>query len=131
METLIAGYAEACRQHYAPFFRAQPHILENYLVNAIFRRQFPFGPKDGHIVAEPETAREFALLATQFALVKGLLIGVAGFHKEQFSAAHVIHTVQAASKHFDHHPQFLDEAHALLVSTGRDNAHGLTMLLRN
>jgi lysine-N-methylase len=131
METLIAGYAEACCQHYAPFFRAQPHILENYLVNAIFRRQFPFGPKDGHIVAEPETAREFALLATQFTLIKGLLIGVAGFHKEQFSAAHVIHTVQAASKHFDHHPQFLDEAHALLVSTGRDNAHGLTMLLRN
>lgn len=131
MDDLIAGYAQACNDHFAPFFVAQPHILENYLANAIFRRQFPFGMKDGKLAPEPEVLREFALLATQFALIKGLLIGVAGCHKEQFSAAHVIHTVQAASKHFEHHPQFLDQVQELLVKTGRDNPQALTMLLRN
>jgi lysine-N-methylase len=131
MPTLIAGYAAACAQYFAPFFAAQPHILENYLINTVFRSQFPFGSKDGKLVAEPQMAREFALLATQFALIKGLLIGVAGFHKDGFSNEHVIHTVQSASKHFEHHPKFLDQMQALLVSTGRDNAHGLTMLLRN
>lgn len=131
MADLVAHYAAADRQFYAPFFAANPHILENLLANTIFRRQFPFGSKDGKIVPEPDPSREFALLATQFALIKGLLIGVAGSHKEQFSAAHVVHTVQSVSKHFEHHPQFLDQVHALLVSEGRDNPHGLTMLLRN
>jgi lysine-N-methylase len=131
MKDLIAGYAAAHASHYAPFFDAHPYILENLLANTIFRRQFPFGLKDGKLAAEPATAREFALLATQFALLKGLLIGVAGYYKEEFSTAHVIHTVQSATKHFEHHPQFLEKVHQLLVSTGRDNPHGLTMLLRN
>jgi len=52
--------------------------------------------------------------------MKGLLIGVAGFHREHFSASHVVHTVQAASKHFEHHPEFLTMAHALLVEKRMD-----------
>ncbi len=75
--------------------------------------------------------REFALLAIQFALIKGLLIGVAGFHKEAFSSEHVVQTVQSASKHFEHHPDFLEEAQALLIANKLDNARGLTMLVRN
>ncbi len=131
MGDLIAAYAAAQENYYAPFFAAHPHILENYIANTIFRRQFPFGVKDGKLAQEPDTVREFALLATQFALIKGLLIGVAGCHKDNFSEAHVVHTIQSASKHFEHHPQFLEQAHALLVSTGRDNGQGLTMMVRN
>jgi lysine-N-methylase len=131
MRNLIDNYADAYTRFYAPFFAAHPHILENYLLNAVFRRQFPFGVKDGVIAPGPEMAREFALMATQFALMKGMLIGVAGCYRESFSAEHVIHTVQSASKHFDHHPQFLDNIHELLVQTGRDNPQALTMLLRN
>jgi lysine-N-methylase len=131
LQTLIAGYAAAHERYFAPFFATRQHILENYLINTIFRRQFPYGSKDGKLILEPEMAREFAALATQFALIKGLLIGVAGFHKEAFSTDHLIHTVQSTSKHFEHHPQYLDQIHELLARTGRDNAHGLTMLLRN
>ena len=75
--------------------------------------------------------REFALLTAQFALMKGLLIGVAGFHRETFSAEHVVHTVQAAAKHFEHHPEFLNEAHDLLVESQMDGARGLAILLRH
>jgi hypothetical protein len=63
--------------------------------------------------------------------MKGLLIGVAGFHREHFSASHVVHTVQAASKHFEHHPEFLTMAHALLVEKRMDGQLGLAILLRN
>src|SRR5580658_4688879 len=75
--------------------------------------------------------REFALLTAQFALMKGMLIGVAGFHRERFAAEHVVHTVQAAAKHFEHHPEFLKMAHELLVESRMDGAHGLAILLRN
>jgi hypothetical protein len=76
-------------------------------------------------------ARESALLTAQFALMKGLLIGVAGSHREGFSAGHVVHTMQAASKHFEHHTEFLNQAHALLVEKRMDGPQGMAILLRN
>ena len=76
-------------------------------------------------------SREYAILVAQFALMKGLLIGVAGFHREAFSFEHVLHTVQAATKHFEHHPEFLDRSYQLLVESRLDGARGLAILLRN
>jgi lysine-N-methylase len=132
---MSAEYGVAYDRYYAPFFAEHPHILENYLINMIFRRLTPFSvPKNGKLVdwaTGLEPAREFALLATDFALVKGLLIGVAGGHKEAFSAEHVVQTVQSISKHFEHNNEFVAKAHQILVDKKLDNAHGLTMLLRN
>jgi lysine-N-methylase len=131
MENLVAHYDAAHEQYYAPFFRRNPHILENYLANMIMRRLFPFGHDKGRIPAAPQVAKEFALLVTQFALVKGLLIGVAGFHKHAFCVEHVIHTVQSASKHFEHHPDFLRQMHALFMEAELNDARGLSILVRN
>ena len=130
LESLTAHYTEAHDQFYAPFFERHPYILENYLINTIVRCQFPLrgGMQAG---ASPSMAREYALLTAQFALMKGLLIGVAGCHREAFSTEHVVHTVQAASRHFEHHPDFLNQAYALLVETQMDGARGLAILLRN
>jgi lysine-N-methylase len=118
LESLTAHYAQAHERYFEPFLRHHPHILENYLGNAILRCRFPFG-------------RECALLTAQFALVRGLLIGVAGFHGEAFSVTHVVHTVQAASKHFEHHPKFSTLAYELLVESRMDGARGLAILLRD
>jgi len=131
LESLAAHYALAHDRSYASYFARNPHVLENYLLNTIFRCRFPFG-REGMAGDKPACmTREFALLTAQFALVRGLLIGVAGFHREQFSAAHVVHTVQTAAKHFEHHPEFLNEAYALLVESGMDGARGLAILTRN
>ncbi len=131
LESLTAQYGSSHDLYFAPFFRRQPHILENYLLNTIFRCQFPFGRDGLKPDARPSLAREFALLTSQFALIKGLLIGVAGFHGESFAAEHVVHTVQTASKHFEHHPEFLTQAQVLLTECQMDGARGLAILLRN
>ena len=131
LESLTADYALAHDRFYAPFFVRHPHIMENYLINTIFRCQFPFGREGMRKEASVSMTREFALLSAQFALMRGLLIGVAGFHREKFSTEHVVHTVQAASKHFEHHPEFLNLTHEFLVENGMDGARGLTILLRN
>jgi lysine-N-methylase len=130
LESLAAHYAQSHDQFYAPFFRQHPFILENYLINTIVRCRFPLreGAQPG---ASPSMAREHALLTAQFALMKGLLIGVAGCHREAFSTDHVVHTVQSASRHFEHHPDFLNQAYALLVESQMDGARGLAILLRN
>ncbi len=131
LESLTAHYANAHDRYYAPFFQNHPHILENYLINTIFRCRFPFGSEWARTGAVPSMSHEFALLTAQFALMKGLLIGVSGFHRERFSVDHVVHTVQSAGKHFDHHMDFLKDAHALLVEHRMDDARGLVILLRN
>jgi lysine-N-methylase len=131
MENHIARYASAYQRYYAPFFEAHPYILENYLANMIFRGMFPYGPQlleSGGVV---DAAKAFAALVTNMALIKGLLIGVAGCHKEAFSTEHVVRTVQTVFKIFEHHPEFLAQSQELLASRKLDNAHGLTMLLRN
>jgi lysine-N-methylase len=131
LESLTAHYNFAHDRYYEPFFRRHPHILENYLINTILRCQFPYGKDGMRSGAQPDMAREFALLTAQFTLIKGLLIGVTGFRREQFSPAHVVQTVQAAAKHFEHHPEFLVDAHVLLVESRMDGLRGMVVLLRN
>ena len=126
-----AQYAAAYERYFAPFVLKHPHILENYLLNMIFYRLFPLGAMLFDTADTPEPEREFAELAIQFALIKGLLIGVAGHYHEAFSTRHVIQAVQTAFKHFDHNREFLDQAYRLLTERDLNNARGLTMLLRN
>jgi lysine-N-methylase len=130
LESLTAHYALAHDRFYAPFFDEHPHILENYLANAILGCQFPF-PEPIRLVTSTSLAGEYARLTARFALMKGLLIGVSGYYGESFSTEHVVHTVQAASKHFEHHPDFLSHAHALLVERQMDDVRGLAILIRN
>jgi lysine-N-methylase len=127
----IARYESSYHTVYAPFFARHPQILENYLVNQMFRHVFPFESSLADAAAAPDVAGAYASLATQFALVKGMLIGVAGFYGERFSLDHVIHTVQRISRHFEHSPQYLSDASALVRERKMDDARGLTMLLRN
>jgi lysine-N-methylase len=131
LDSLTACYAHAHDCYFAPFFEEHPHILENYLINTIFRCRFPFGRDWARDGTAPSMSREFALLTAQFALIKGLLIGIAGFHRESLSTNDVVHTFQAASKHFEHHTEFLARAHALLVESRMDGATGIAVLLRN
>jgi lysine-N-methylase len=130
-EKLTAEYGQVHDRYYAPFFARHPYILENYLINTILRCQFPFGAEGMKEGASPSMTREFVQLTAQFALMKGLLIGVAGYHRESFSVDHVLHTAQAAAKHFEHHPEFLNLAYALIAEKGLDGARGMSILLRN
>ena len=131
-EEQCSSYTLAYQDFYSPFFRLHPSVLENLIINMLFRRAFPFGEGmfGGKQVAI-EPARQYALLVTEFALMKGLLIGVAGSRKEAFSIDDVVKTVQVVTKHFEHTPEFVPASLALLSSRNLDNAQGLTMLLRN
>jgi lysine-N-methylase len=139
--TLTGAYTAAYCQWFAPFERRNPYVFENYLVNLVVLNRFPFGRAPGAPGSIPpflgsasnihRKGDEFARLAAQFALTRGLLIGVAGHYRERFSPEHAVHTVQAVSRHFDHHPEFLSSAHALLAECHLDGITGLSVLLRN
>ena len=135
LETLARGYGLAHDRYFAPFFDRHPQILENYLTNLMVQSRFPFGKRwaEGGD-AEPieySMTREFLSIAAQFVLMTGMLIGVAGFRREGFREAHVVATVQALAKHFEHHPEFAGAARTLLVESRMDGMQGLATLLRD
>jgi lysine-N-methylase len=131
LETLTASYGAAHDRYFVPFFERHPHILENYLVNTILRLQFPFGREGMARDASSSANREFTTLIAHFALTRGLLIGVAGFHRESFSVEHLVHAIQSASKHFDHHPDFPKLAYELLAECKLEGLNGAAILVRN
>lgn len=130
-EQQCGAYAQACELYFAPFVEANPHVFENLLLNAIFRTVFPYGTEVFRSQASIRPARQYALLVTEFALIKGLLIGVAGSRKQAFSIDDVIKTVQVVSKHFEHSPSTVKCSLEMLAAERLDTAYGLTMLLRN
>jgi lysine-N-methylase len=113
-------YTEARSRYYAPFMSRHEHILENYLVSYVHRTLFPLGVRSSATSSSP-----YVLLVAHYALVKGLLIGMAGFHQSGFDAGHVVKLIQSCSKTFEHSVDFPGRAVEILA--GKD----LSLLIRN
>ena len=124
VERCISAFVEARERYHEPFMQAHPFILENYLVNHIFKTRFPFGVNHK---GEPNTPlNEFLVMGVLYAAINGLLIGIAGHNREHFAMAHVVKLVQSFSKAVEHCPEFLPTLDPKLGS-----AAGIAQLLRN
>ena len=118
MTELAARYSRAATEHFLPFVDRHPYLLENYLLNYIFRTLFPYRRKRPDQSFEFDPGREsmqdaFLLLGLHYSLIRTLLIGVAAWHKEELSVDHAIKLVQSYSRAFQHITSF--EAHAVEV----------------
>jgi len=124
VESCISAFAEARQRYYEPFMQAHPFILENYLVNQVFKTRFPFGVNHR---GEPNTPQnEFLVMSVLFAAINGLLIGIAGHNREGFATTHVVKLVQSFSKAVEHCPEFLPTLDPKL-----GGGAGMAQLLKN
>ena len=103
-EACTRRYTQAYEQNYRPFMEAHPFLLENYLVNHIFRVVFPFGQDAKRCFERPQ--QEFLMLCLEFAVMKGLLIGMAGRYGDGFAVEHVLKLVQCMAKTLEHDRSF-------------------------
>ena len=124
LESCAATYEEANTRFYQPFMDHRPHILENYLVNHIFRTRFPYGVDPQGNLNAPFT--EYLVMCVLYAVVKGLLIGVAGKYQESFTEAHVVKVIQSFAKAVEHCPNLVSAQ-----SLGLANVDGIALLLKN
>ncbi len=111
MEELAARYSGAAQSYFVPFAGNQPHLLENYLVNYIFRTVFPYRSrlpdrKFAIDASERSLRHSFVLLAVHYAIVRTLLIGMAAFHRENWNTQHAVKLVQSYAKAFLHSSSF-------------------------
>lgn len=105
-ESLAAAYTEVKSRCYDHFMNRHEHIFENYFVNYVFKTLFPFGQEKSiykkDVFTVSRTAfTEFMLLAIQYAMIKNLAIGTAGYYKDQFGTPHVLKVIQSFAKNID------------------------------
>jgi lysine-N-methylase len=136
MDDIGRRYTAAYAQYYAPFMSQHEYMLEHYLVNYVHGRLFPFGPQETSQNLSVEKVintigKQYMLMATNYATIKTVLIGIAGFSKTQFGTAHVIKVVQSCAKTFEHSVAFPARALEILSEHGMQSCVSIAMLIQN
>ncbi|MBU2699203.1 lysine-N-methylase [Sporomusaceae bacterium BoRhaA] len=123
-EQLALRYEKAFTQFYQPFMGQHEYIMENYLVNYVFKELFPVQGQ-GHIFDN------YVLLVVHFAMMKILLTGMAAFYKEKFSADHVMKAFQSYSKEVEHNKNYLLVVIQFLESNHFNTMPYMNALIKN
>ncbi|MFC3772837.1 flagellin lysine-N-methylase [Paenibacillus sp. GCM10012303] len=123
-EDIASRYKEGYEKYYQPFMKQHGYILENYLVNYVYKSLFPCG-KFTNIFDE------FVMLALHYALIKMHLIGIARYAKEQFSVDFVIKFMQSFSKTVEHNNMFFSNAYSLLEKHNYKTMAYMAIMIRN
>ncbi len=126
----LERFAWAERKYYQPLMAAHPHLWENFLVNYIFQRLFPFGRAGGVALRERGIFEEFVLLATQFGWIETLLIGLAGRWQEDFAGTHIVEAVQSFHREVEHDAGVLEGIVSDMARRGMSNLAGIAVMLR-
>jgi lysine-N-methylase len=131
---ILEAYAEGDKKYYRPLMARHPHLLENYLINYVFKNSFPFGWRSKHTVPGSTKASdaesEYLLLCAHATLAETLLIGMAAHYRETFDLVHVVKLVQSLAKAIEHSKQFLDQITACVQTRNLNNPHGFALLLK-
>lgn len=130
MESGLRRYVEAEEKFCRPFLERYPFIMENYLLHYVFRTLFPFGRKPSPHYTQQRIFDEYLLLIAQFALLRGMLIGMAGKYQEEFGTDHVVTLVQSVSKAVEHYPLYMQELTKFIRNQHLDSPEGIASLLR-
>lgn len=123
VEEIAARYQEAEEKYYRPFMSEHEYILENYLVNHIFRNLFPF-------TGEKDLFDNYVMMVVHYALIKMHLIGMAAFH-QGLTGELVIKLIQSFAKTVEHNQPYLQHAFRLLTDNGYTTMAYMAILIKN
>ena len=123
VEEIGQRYRDFYNQYYLPFMTGHEHILENYLVNHVFKNLFPF-------TEEKSLFDSYMMLVLHYALIKMHLIGMAGFHK-RLDEELAIMLIQSFAKTTEHSRKYLDNVADLLKQNGYNTMAYMAILIKN
>jgi len=127
---LLNAYAEGYRRYYRPLMDENPHLLENYCINYVFKNGYPFGRQTQATLLSPDTAQsEHILLCVHIALVQTLLIGMAAHYREAFDTAHVVKLIQSLARTIEHSQESIDQIRHFANTRDLTNPQTLAVLL--
>jgi len=123
-EEIGGRYVEAYDKYYQPFMEQHEYILENYLVNFVFKNLFP-------VNGEKHIFDNYVMLIIHYSMIKMLLIGMAGYHKENFDTHHVIKLIQSFAKVIEHNNAYVKQAFKLLKANKMNTLAYMAILTKN
>ena len=124
VEAIGQRYLEAYDKYYVSFMKKYDYILENYLVNHVFRRMFPFDMR-GNIFDS------YCLLVIYYSLIKLLIIGISAYKKEELKTDDIITLVQSFSKAVEHDGKFINDIIEMMKVNKFLNMSYMVILLKN
>jgi len=122
IEEIGRRYQEVYESYYSPFMAQHGYILENYLVNHVFKNLFPF---DQRTVFD-----SYVMLIVHYALIKLHLIGMSGFH-QNLTQDLVIKLIQSFAKTVEHNPVYVRKILDLLKQNGYNTLVWMALLIKN
>jgi len=123
-EAPVERYQEAYRRHMLPFLEEHGYILENYLVNNIFSRLFPFAMMGESVMGD------YVVLVLHYALVQMHLTGMAAYH-QGLTADQALVLIQSFARTFEHDVSFFSHSLQRLREIELDHLPGMSLLLRH
>jgi lysine-N-methylase len=123
VEQIGERYEEAYRAFYEPFMKEHEYIMENYLVNYVFRNVFPFS-------GEKSLFDSYMMLVIHYSLIKMHLIGMSAIHKGLREEL-VIKLVQSFAKTVEHSPVYLNSIAELMRQNGYNTMAYMAILIKN
>lgn len=115
-------YKTAYQNYYQPFMEKYEYILENFLVNYVFKNVFPI---------KRNVYDDYILLITHYTIVKMHLIGMMGYHREAFNTDHVIKLIQSFSRVVEHAPSELTRFRKYLKENNYSSLPFMAILIKN
>lgn len=122
VEEITERYNEVFEEYFKPFMSEYEYILENYLVNYVFKNLFPFGNKT--------MFEDYIMLVIHYSMIKLHLIGMAGFHKG-LTTDLVITLIQSFSKSVEHNNVYLKRVFDLMENNGYTTMAYMAILIKN
>lgn len=124
IETVGKNYKDVYEKYYKPFMKDKEYIFENYLVNYVFSNLFPTKPcKD--------LFDNYIMLVIHYAWIKMHLIGMSGYHKQNFNEENIVKLVQSLSKTVDHNEIFLKQVLDVLEKSNMTTMPYMAILIKN
>ncbi len=116
-------YPEIYQTFYKPFMDEHEYILENYLVNYVYKNLFPFS-------GFPALFDNYVILVIYYAIIKLHLIGMSGFYKG-LNTDLAIKLIQSFSKTVEHNKLFVKGLFDLLKKNDFTTMAYMTILIKN
>ncbi|MEG0772986.1 flagellin lysine-N-methylase [Clostridium sp.] len=124
IEEVGENYKYVYEKYYEPFMKDKEYIFENYLVNYVFTNLFPTRPYKNLF-------DNYIMLVIHYAWIKMNLIGIAGYHKEDFNEENIVKLVQSFSKTIDHNNVFLKHILDTLEKSNMTTMPYMAILIKN
>ena len=123
IEKIGQRYHEAWEKYYEPYMKDHEYILENYLVNYVFKNLFPF-------TGEKSLFDAYMMLVIHYSLIKLHLIGMAGYH-EGLSDELVTKLIQSFAKTVEHNQKYVKDIAALMKENAFNTMAYMSILIKN